>query len=76
MTDEPGARCAECGADIGPGTLAFTTRVVVPTRAGLGVLLCGSCGDPAKPIGRRWAIMEDPGALSSVSTTVMPRTGI
>jgi hypothetical protein len=39
-------------------------------------VLCGSCGDPAKPFGRRWAIMDDPGSLAAVSTAVTPRTGI
>jgi hypothetical protein len=68
-------QCAECGRDVSPGTLAFSTRVVVPTKAGPSVVLCGSCGDPAKPFGRRWAIMDDPNALASVAGSVLPRTG-
>jgi hypothetical protein len=67
--------CAECGRDVSPGTLAFATRVVVPTKAGRSVVLCGSCGDPAKPFGRRWALMADPNALASVAASVLPKTG-
>jgi hypothetical protein len=69
-------QCAECGRDVGPGTRQFGTRVLVATKAGPTVVLCGSCGDPAKPFGRRWAIMEDPGSLAAVSTAVTPRDGI
>lgn len=66
------ANCSECGRAVGPGTRAFTTRVMVPTKAGVEVLLCGSCADPGKPIIRRWAAMETKEGLASMSTTVRP----
>ena len=69
-------QCAECGREVGPGTVEFATRVLVRTKAGPRVVLCGSCSDPAKPFGRKWAILEDPGALPGLSTTVTPRTGL
>lgn len=64
--------CVECDRAVGPGTRAFTTRVVVPTKAGIDVVLCGSCADPGKPIARRWAAMETEEGLASMSTTVRP----
>lgn len=68
-------RCAECERDVSPGTLAFATRVVVPTKTGPSVVLCSSCGDPAKPFGRRWTLMNDRDALASVAGSVLPKTG-
>jgi hypothetical protein len=68
-------KCAECGRDVSPGKLAFATRVVVPTSAGPRVVLCGSCGDPGKPFGRRWALMADREALASVAASVLPQSG-
>jgi hypothetical protein len=66
--------CAECGHGLSPGTSGFATRVIVPTRAGIGVILCGSCGDPGKPIGRRWELITDPEALASVGAALAPKT--
>jgi hypothetical protein len=68
-------RCAECDRDIGPGTREFAVRVLVPTTTGLTVMLCGSCGDVGEPIQRKWALMDDPGALAAVGTAATPKTG-
>jgi NMD protein affecting ribosome stability and mRNA decay len=64
--------CAECGRSVAPGTQAFVSRVIVETKSGEKVLLCGSCGSETSPILRRWAIMEGSEGLASMSTTVRP----
>jgi hypothetical protein len=63
-------QCAECGRDIGPGTRQFGLRVPVLTKAGITIMLCGSCGEPGKPILRRWAAIETEESLAALSTTV------
>jgi hypothetical protein len=64
--------CAECSRSVAPGTQAYTSRVVVKTKTGEEVVLCGSCGSETGPILRRWAIMEGSEGLASMSTTVRP----